>query len=363
MKDRIRIKDIALQAGVSPGTVDRVLHKRGNVSQKSKEKVLTALKAMDYSPNVLASALAYNKTWNIAVLMPNEVKDPFWNQPKDGILKAWKVLKDYGVNVDFFHFSENNVIDFKDQCQQILHGNYQSVIVSPIFREESITFINELENRNIKYVQINTYLELDDNNLLCYIGQDSYHSGKLGAKLLAFGISAGESVLISHIEETVYNSQHLVDKERGFKDYFKNHASQNLEVITGQYDNPYDEDGLADFYTEIFRKHPKIKGIFITTSRAFHAVNALKKLNRTDIKLVGFDLIDENLAYLDSEDIDFLINQNPFKQGYLSLINIFNYLIRKINPLKLQFLPLDVVMKENVNYYTDRQFEEIPIVL
>lgn len=199
--------------------------------------------------------------------------------------------------------------------------------------------------------------------MLCYIGQNSYHSGKLGAKLLAFGIASGESVLISHIEEKVYNSQHLIDKEKGFKAYFENHPSLNIKDVTGQFDNPCDESRLAEFYADIFKADPHIKGVFVTTSRTFHAVEALKRLGRTDMKLVGFDLIDENLEYLLSEHIDFLINQNPFKQGYLSLINIFNFLVRNIKPAKLQHLPLDVVMNENVKYYIDRQFEEMPIVL
>lgn len=48
---RIRIKDIAQRAGVSSGTVDRVLHNRPNVSKASREKVEAALAEMDYTPN------------------------------------------------------------------------------------------------------------------------------------------------------------------------------------------------------------------------------------------------------------------------------------------------------------------------
>ncbi|GLR15855.1 substrate-binding domain-containing protein [Portibacter lacus] len=363
MKDRIRIKDIAIVAGVSPGTVDRVLHKRGNVSKKSEEKVLKALESLDYSPNVLASVLAYNKEWKIAALIPNEYKDSFWNQPKDGILKALQVVKDYGVTVDFFHFMENNEEEFVRQSEAILEKTYNCVIVSPIFTEQSISFLKKCDQKDIHYVLINTYLDLEDSNLICYIGQDSYHSGTLGAKLLAFGLSAGESAMICHVEELVYNSQHLIDKERGFKDYFKEHHDLGINVITGHFENPYDTVGMYNFFKKHLTKCPNIKGIFISTSRAFHVVNALKKLGISDLKLVGYDLIDENLTYLESEEIDFLINQNPFKQGYLAVINIFNFLIRKIEPNKLQHLPLDVVMKENANYYTDRQFEEMPIVM
>jgi len=34
MQNKIRIKDIAERAGVSTGTVDRILHNRGKVSKK-----------------------------------------------------------------------------------------------------------------------------------------------------------------------------------------------------------------------------------------------------------------------------------------------------------------------------------------
>ncbi len=42
MAEKIRIKDIAERAGVSVGTVDRVLHDRPNVSKPAREKVETS---------------------------------------------------------------------------------------------------------------------------------------------------------------------------------------------------------------------------------------------------------------------------------------------------------------------------------
>ena len=45
--EKIRIKDIAERAGVSVGTVDRVLHERPNVSPKALAKVKKALEEMD----------------------------------------------------------------------------------------------------------------------------------------------------------------------------------------------------------------------------------------------------------------------------------------------------------------------------
>ena len=48
------IKDIARKAGVSAGTVDRVLHQRGDVSEKSRLKVQQVLDEINYQPNKFA---------------------------------------------------------------------------------------------------------------------------------------------------------------------------------------------------------------------------------------------------------------------------------------------------------------------
>ena len=60
---KLRIKDIAVLAGVSEGTVDRVLHNRGDVSAKSREAVTKVLDEMNYSPNLLARSLASKKQY------------------------------------------------------------------------------------------------------------------------------------------------------------------------------------------------------------------------------------------------------------------------------------------------------------
>ena len=54
MAAKIRIKDIAQRAGVSAGTVDRVLHNRPSVSKASFEKVKKVMEEMNYTPNMYA---------------------------------------------------------------------------------------------------------------------------------------------------------------------------------------------------------------------------------------------------------------------------------------------------------------------
>ena len=70
MNKRTTIKDIAAQAGVSTGTVDRVIHDRGRVSVDVKEKVLQVMQDLNFEPNLIASTLAFNRILTMGVLMP-----------------------------------------------------------------------------------------------------------------------------------------------------------------------------------------------------------------------------------------------------------------------------------------------------
>lgn len=58
----IRIVDIAKMAGVSVGTVDRVIHNRGRVSEENRKKVQAILEMVHYQPNLMARSLAAPKS-------------------------------------------------------------------------------------------------------------------------------------------------------------------------------------------------------------------------------------------------------------------------------------------------------------
>ena len=60
------MEDVARLSGVSKGTVDRVLHDRGDVSEKTKQKVLKAIKEVGYKPNIFASILSMKKKYRIS---------------------------------------------------------------------------------------------------------------------------------------------------------------------------------------------------------------------------------------------------------------------------------------------------------
>ena len=142
-----------------------------------------------------------------------------------------------------------------------------------------------------------------------------------------------------------------MDKEKGFKAYLQEHKFDASRIIKFDFEAFDQEDKLRSFLEEQVEQNLDLGGIFVTNSRAYKVASFLKETNRRTIKLVGFDLIQENIDHLKGGYISYLINQNPFKQGYLGVLNIFNHLILKKNVEPIQHLPLDIVVPENIEYY------------
>src|SRR4051794_3050998 len=115
----VRIKDIAIKAGVSTGTVDRVIHNRGSVSKKVKKDILKILNEMNYEPNLMARALGSHKVYNLAALIPDPKSDSFWEAPKAGIEKAERDLKQYGIVVKQYIFGPYDATSFIEKANAL----------------------------------------------------------------------------------------------------------------------------------------------------------------------------------------------------------------------------------------------------
>jgi LacI family transcriptional regulator len=344
-----RIKDIAIKAGVSTGTVDRVIHNRGHVAPDVQKKVLAIVQEMNYEPNLIARALGTNKSFRIAALIPDPAFDLYWLGPKEGVEKAFTGVKQYGISIEQFLFNPYDVESYIEQAKKITENRADGILLSPIFYRETMPFFLEWKAQNIPFVLFNT--QISDSGAMSYVGQDSYQSGLLAGNIIHYGQAQACSVMIVHIDEEISNAAHLLNKEQGFRDYFEqNKLNGQYEIIRIEL-KLSDLTEFADVLGKLINDTPNLQSMYITTSKAYEIAGYLERKNLNHIKLVGYDLLPQNIQCLNKGYISFLINQNSKGQGYWGIQQLVNHLVFKKDVPVLKYLPLDVVTKENAVYY------------
>jgi len=327
-----------------------VIHNRGEVSKATRDKILEIIEEMEYQPNLLASTLASKKTFSFALLVPEPISDEsYWNKPLIGVRKAFQEIHQYGVNISIYLFKQSDPETFNNEARIVLESNPEGVVLAPFFLRESKEFIEELKKRNIPYVFIDS--NITECCKLSFIGQNSFQSGMLAAKLLDYSVPAEASILILHFAKQLDNMNHLVQREKGFYEYFsKNRPETKRTLITQEIDDPTTEESRNVIKT-LLQTNTEIQGVFVTNSQVYYLANILEELNLTNIRVIGHDLIKENISFLKKGFVDFLICQRPEEQGYNAIITLFEHLVLKKEVKSENYTSIDIITKENVDYY------------
>lgn len=348
---KITIKDIAQMAGVSIGTVDRVIHNRGEVSSKTREKVLKITKSLNFQPDVLASALASKKNVKFAILMPAADREStFWKTPIIGIEKAIEEIGHYGILYSKYQFSLSNKNTFIDEGKKALASNPDGILIAPSFQKEAIEIVKICDEKQIPYIFFNS--SITEQNQISFVGQDAKQSGLVAAKLMDYGMAVDSKILVVSILGFLKNNKHLLDRKQGFFEYFENKREKNIKLINLEIESL----NVGDVFEALrvaFSKNPEIKGVFVTNSRVYHVARFIELQKLENINLIGYDLTTENIPYLEKEVINFLINQKPVEQAYRALTTLFNKVVLKKDVPREILLPIDIVTKENLKYYEE----------
>lgn len=168
------IYEVSALAGVSLSSVSRVLNNHKHVSEKTKNKVHAAVKALNYQPNAIAKSLASNRTDCIGILV-SELNGPFYGELLANIESELKI-KDKHLLITAGHSNEQNEksgIEFliKRQCDVLI------LLVDAVSDE----YLLELAQQKTPFIVLNRFIpEIDDKCF--YI--DNVKGGYLAAKMV-----------------------------------------------------------------------------------------------------------------------------------------------------------------------------------
>lgn len=345
MGDRITIREIAEKAKVSPGTVDRVLHNRGEVSVTTRERVLKIAKDGNYEANIFARHLVLNKTFSIISLLPRHKKNEYWAYPEAGINRSVGEFKAFGIRNTILFFEEENADDFFGKAEQALNACPDGILLAPNIYEKAVWVAEECKRRNIPLVLIDS--DLPGIPRLTSISQDAFQGGVLAAKLIHFS-GCHRRVFFTYITRKIENSEVIKQRKKGFLSYFKAHAPEVdiIELVLSA-EAPSFQKELKTFVKGLEDK----EAVFVPNSKVHFVAEALEERGKAGrLRLIGYDLTEKNKKFLEIGTIDFLINQKPERQGFMGIEALYKYLVLKQQVEERVFMPLEMVTRENVHY-------------
>lgn len=319
------------------------------MSESTKNKILKIISELDYKPNIFASNLASKKSEVFATLLPQPPsKEGYWNKPYIGVKKRIAELTQFGIQIEPFTFSQTDRNEFVTEAEKIIELKPDGVVLAPFFKKESLEFIEKLKKHSIPFVFIDS--EIKNAGQISYIGQDSYQSGLVSGKLLDLMLPEG-NILILHFAKEMDNQNHLVEREKGFYEWYKTHNLKSRQLFTEEVSSTDDEIWMESVKNSIDKKH--IKGIFVTNSKVFLAARLIEKYNLDNIKVIGHDLVKWNVEFLKKDLVQFLICQRPEEQGYNAINKLFRFVVEKNKISEQNYTSIDIITKENLEYYKE----------
>ena len=263
------IKDVAKYAGVGIGTVSRVINNEKAVGEKTRKKVVEAMKELNYLPNNMASQLRKNATRIIALLVP-VVNHPFF-------AKLAYYVED---EADRFGYS----IILVSSQQRV---DKESEIIKRIKRREvdGAVFVthyahDEEDLKNCPIISIDRAFGTN----IPYVTSDNYDATK---RAIRYMIERGAK-RVGFIGSKPLVASEVLERERAYLDVMAEY-NMPIRMVNEVIQHGEESAIVADF----IEKHADVDGVFVsgyTLSQFFYeaAIEMGKKIPE-DLQIVSYD--------------------------------------------------------------------------
>ena len=267
------IHDVAKKAGVSVTTVSRVLNNRGYISDEMKEKVMTAIKELNYIPNEIARSFFTNKTNFVGLIVPT-TSNPFFGELTFHIEKK---LSNKGYKL----FICNSINDV--ETERVYLRLLQEKRVDGIIVGSHNVDIEEYEGYGMNIVSIDRELTANIPIVQC----DNYDGGRLATETL-IGSGCKRILCITGDARVKTTARARVS---AYEDRMREEGLEPevMEISFSLSENDKKRVVMEDLFSESLPYDGIFAGDDVMASIVYHA--ALKKGYKVpeDLKIVGFD--------------------------------------------------------------------------
>ena len=339
---KVTIQMIAERAGVSRGTVDRVLHDRPSVTPEIRERVQRLAKQLGYGE---ADDGTTRVRARIGVFLPGS--DWFSADLKRewlcGVHDAQKIIEPLGYEVDIIECETDLPNELGEQIERLRENGMDGAVISARNTPAAQRIIRRLTAQSIPVITFSS--DLPESGRTCFIGEDPYRSGRVAADLITKYIRPGDEILI--VAGNLEIDSHA-QRVGGFRDKcLESGIGENRLMIV----QSFNEYVLTyERISEQLKRSDRIRAVYMANESVAACAEAVQSCERkSSVMIVGNDLTAVTGRLLKDDKIDFIIEQDLYRQGYQPIIQLKEILEDPAKPVKpVMLTEISVINAENM---------------
>ena len=345
------IKEIAAFAGVSRGTVDRVLNNRGGVSQKTADKIRRIMEEQNFQPNLAGMALATQARRKRVGVILYAHDTNFYNEIEKGIIYQSRTFAVYGLEpiIHRVNYDEDSFIDALDQLEEV---GISGLIISTYDSDLILARLKQLINQDIPVLTVNSDCEKIDR--FAFVGCDAAASGRTAAAMIELlrRSEAYVGVLYGNQAVPVHRIRMEALKQCVTEEHPHIHLVERMETL--------DDDILSYKATlDLLKRHLEINTIYVAAGGQDGVCQAIADTGHPeDYIVITGTVLGRGSEWLKAGVINAVLSEHPLQQGMHSL----DLMARKILCAELPFLELNytetsIILPENVPHQYLNQYQ------
>lgn len=322
----VTLRQIAEMAGVSRGTVDRVMNNRGHVNEEVEARIRKIAEELGYQPNQVGRALAKVRIGLKIGVLIQSVETPTMQTVARGAEDAANTLRAQGVEVLIKKLESLGEQKELDAIEELVAAGVMGLALAPSDEPQVCDHLNRIIDQGIPVVTFNG--DAPDSHRLCFVGMDNRRGGQTAAGLVRAMLPQGGKVL--PLSAHPNNHGHRL-RYTSFAEEIARIAP-NIELLPLQH--CFNRDDYAyELTLRALEEHPDLSVIYVTAHGQHGACRAIEKagcLGR--VRVIAYDLTPQNQVDLAEDRIEFILDQNAVVQGREPLEILQNYLISGEKP-------------------------------
>lgn len=340
---------LAEKLGVSRSTISRALSGYPHVDESLRQQIIQLAQELDYSPNQAARSLAIRGTALVGIVVytkPNGQGEfvEYVEEVLKGIRLSARRFHDFGVEVEVIKTDISHHEQQVEAIRNLVEKGIRGLVLAPSHPELIAPLIDELAGKGIQVFLIDT--DIPHSKRMCFIGSDYHRSGRISAELVGLALRGHGKVAMIAYEGLGFM---VPDKISGFRQEMSNYPQ--VEIL-GPFKFSRIGHHVYEDTLEMIHNH-KPDAIYMTYGQLADVAKAVVESGQAGkIALFGYDTSSQVLDYVRQRIITAVIDQDPAKQGSLSIQVLYDFLVRNIRPLSsVVHARLTVVTSQNCTYF------------